>query len=77
MTHVTLPPRRDFPAYNSRIIAAPSVAAINRPKFSDHNHADEPPRLTRQPVTEGFTDGVPINIRVMPDCIVITTQNTR
>ncbi|EOL8944630.1 SymE family type I addiction module toxin [Cronobacter dublinensis] len=25
----------------------------------------------------GFTDGMPIKIRVMPDCIVITTQNTR
>ena len=25
----------------------------------------------------GFRDGMPIKIRVMPDCIVITTQNTR
>jgi toxic protein SymE len=25
----------------------------------------------------GFTDGMPVKIRVMPDCIVITTQNTR
>ncbi|WP_442910531.1 SymE family type I addiction module toxin [Kluyvera sp. Awk 3] len=25
----------------------------------------------------GFTDGMPIKIRMMPDCIVITTQNTR
>jgi toxic protein SymE len=25
----------------------------------------------------GFTDGMPIKIRVMPDCIVITAQNTR
>ncbi|EMB4294903.1 TPA: SymE family type I addiction module toxin [Enterobacter roggenkampii] len=25
----------------------------------------------------GFTDGMPIRIRVMPDCIIITTQNTR
>ncbi|MEK6304688.1 MAG: SymE family type I addiction module toxin [Pantoea dispersa] len=25
----------------------------------------------------GFTDGMPIKIRVMPDCIVITTQNSR
>lgn len=24
-----------------------------------------------------FRDGMPIKIRVMPDCIVITTQNTR
>ena len=24
----------------------------------------------------GFTDGMPIKIRVMPDCIAITTQNT-
>ncbi|EDS4738172.1 type I toxin-antitoxin system SymE family toxin [Salmonella enterica] len=25
----------------------------------------------------GFRDGMPIRIRVMPDCIVITAQNTR
>lgn len=25
----------------------------------------------------GFTDGMPIKIRVMPDCIVITAQNPR
>mgnify|MGYP003365716200 FL=1 len=25
----------------------------------------------------GFTPGMPVKIRVMPDCIVITTQNTR
>ncbi|WHQ20568.2 SymE family type I addiction module toxin [Edwardsiella anguillarum] len=25
----------------------------------------------------GFSDGMPIKIRVMPDCIVITAQNTR
>ncbi|HAV9700849.1 TPA: type I toxin-antitoxin system SymE family toxin [Escherichia coli] len=25
----------------------------------------------------GFTDSMPIKIRVMPDCIIITTQNTR
>ncbi|EKR5650245.1 type I toxin-antitoxin system SymE family toxin [Escherichia coli] len=25
----------------------------------------------------GFTDGMPVKIRVMPDCIVITTQNSR
>ncbi|HGN9374403.1 TPA: SymE family type I addiction module toxin [Citrobacter pasteurii] len=25
----------------------------------------------------GFRDGMPIKIRVMPDCIVITAQNTR
>ncbi|AIR62861.1 hypothetical protein LH23_20015 [Cedecea neteri] len=25
----------------------------------------------------GFTPGMPIKIRVMPDCIVITTQNSR
>ncbi|WP_412093697.1 SymE family type I addiction module toxin [Franconibacter helveticus 513] len=25
----------------------------------------------------GFTDGMPVKIRVMPDCIVITTRNSR
>ncbi|WP_339027333.1 SymE family type I addiction module toxin [Leclercia pneumoniae] len=25
----------------------------------------------------GFIDGMPLKIRVMPDCIVITAQNTR
>ncbi|WP_336995530.1 SymE family type I addiction module toxin [Leclercia sp. UBA7405] len=25
----------------------------------------------------GFISGMPIKIRVMPDCIVITAQNTR
>jgi len=25
----------------------------------------------------GFTPGMPVKMRVMPDCIVITTQNTR
>ncbi|WP_336297091.1 SymE family type I addiction module toxin [Escherichia coli] len=25
----------------------------------------------------GFTDGMPIKIRVTPDCIIITAQNTR
>ncbi|EPK3719468.1 SymE family type I addiction module toxin [Proteus mirabilis] len=25
----------------------------------------------------GFTDGMPVKIWVMPDCIVITTQNSR
>ncbi|WP_390888433.1 MULTISPECIES: SymE family type I addiction module toxin [Lelliottia] len=25
----------------------------------------------------GFTDGMPVKIRVMPDCIVITAQNIR
>ncbi|MCK1970556.1 type I toxin-antitoxin system SymE family toxin [Franconibacter sp. IITDAS19] len=25
----------------------------------------------------GFTDGMPVKIRVMPDCLVITTRNTR
>ncbi|WP_313108736.1 SymE family type I addiction module toxin [Atlantibacter sp.] len=25
----------------------------------------------------GFVDGMPLKIRVMPDCIVITAQNTR
>lgn len=25
----------------------------------------------------GFIDGMPVKIRVMPDCIVISTQNTR
>ena len=34
--------------------------------------------LTGKWLTEaGFSEGMPLKIRVMPDCIVITAQNTR
>ncbi|CAM4334444.1 type I addiction module toxin, SymE family [Klebsiella aerogenes] len=32
---------------------------------------------TIEPLQAGFTDGIPIKIRMMPDCIIITAQNTR
>ncbi|MFP1734857.1 SymE family type I addiction module toxin [Lonsdalea quercina] len=48
-----------------------------RSEFYDRVRYDYLPLQGQWISQAGFTSGMPIRIRVMPDCIVITTQNTR
>ncbi|MBS1206018.1 MAG: endoribonuclease SymE [Proteobacteria bacterium] len=48
-----------------------------RSEFYDRVRCDYLPLQGAWISQAGFTPGMPIRIRVMPDCIVITTQNTR
>ena len=50
---------------------------LARTEFYDRMRHDYIPLQGDWLPLAGFTPGMPIKIRVMPDCIVITTQNTR
>uniref|UniRef100_UPI0031E3A8E9 SymE family type I addiction module toxin n=1 Tax=Klebsiella sp. TaxID=576 RepID=UPI0031E3A8E9 len=50
---------------------------LARTEFYDRMRHDYMPLQGDWLSLAGFTPGMPVKIRVMPDCIVITTQNTR
>ncbi|WBW59210.1 SymE family type I addiction module toxin [Klebsiella electrica] len=50
---------------------------LARTEFYDRMRHDYIPLQGDWLSLAGFTPGMPVKIRVMPDCIVITTQNTR
>ncbi|WP_126356003.1 SymE family type I addiction module toxin [Cedecea lapagei] len=50
---------------------------LSRAEFYDRVRYDYLPLQGAWISQAGFTPGMPIKIRVMPDCIVITTQNSR
>lgn len=50
---------------------------LTRAEFYDRVRHDYLPLQGQWISQAGFTPSMPIKIRVMPDCIVITTQNTR
>ncbi|WP_081946135.1 SymE family type I addiction module toxin [Cedecea neteri] len=52
-------------------------APLSRAEFYDRVRYDYLPLQGEWISQAGFTPGMPIKIRVMPDCIVITTQNSR
>ncbi|WP_336709935.1 MULTISPECIES: SymE family type I addiction module toxin [unclassified Cedecea] len=52
-------------------------APPSRTEFYDRVRYDYLPLQGTWISQAGFTPGMPIKIRVMPDCIVITTQNSR
>lgn len=51
--------------------------SLARTEFYDRMRHDYMPLQGDWLSLAGFTPGMPVKIRVMPDCIVITTQNTR
>ncbi|HAT1644550.1 TPA: type I toxin-antitoxin system SymE family toxin [Raoultella planticola] len=56
---------------------AESPQPLNRTEFYDRMRHDYIPLQGDWLSQAGFTPGMPIKIRVMPDCIVITAQNSR
>ncbi|HKS33165.1 MAG TPA: SymE family type I addiction module toxin [Enterobacteriaceae bacterium] len=61
----------------SEIATVKAPQPLSRCEFYDRARNNYIPLQGKWISQAGFTPGMPIKIRVMPDCIVITTQNTR
>lgn len=62
---------------SQRKSATATSQPLARTEFYDRMRHDYMPLQGDWLSLAGFTPGMPVKIRVMPDCIVITTQNTR
>ncbi|HEC5282997.1 TPA: type I toxin-antitoxin system SymE family toxin [Enterobacter cloacae] len=61
----------------SEALTTEAQQPLTRCEFYDRAQRNYIPLQGKWISQAGFTDGMPIKIRVMPDCIVITTQNSR
>lgn len=63
--------------FKSEVAATKAPQSPTRCEFYDRARNNYIPLQGEWISQAGFTPGMPVKIRVMPDCIVITTQNTR